>query len=145
MYCSLLTEIRKHRLTTRFSHQNNFWVVKSNSSDIVNTVNPIKRDVSGVGAAGTTVRFTTDNPGMSTLPYFAFYRFSPWPKSSSHQALGSSTVTFSGTCRLVLPRSWHLASTISAMTSNLLQLGKRSALPIAPCLPTSNRLWISEI
>ncbi|KAG6847871.1 hypothetical protein H0H93_005319 [Arthromyces matolae] len=44
-------------------HGNNFWLIKSNSSDLVNTVNPIRRDVAGVGAAGTIVRFTTDNPG----------------------------------------------------------------------------------
>ncbi|KAG6913819.1 hypothetical protein DXG01_004111, partial [Tephrocybe rancida] len=32
-------------------------------SSLVNTVNPIRRDVAGVGAAGTTVRFQTDRPG----------------------------------------------------------------------------------
>ncbi|KAJ7148509.1 hypothetical protein C8R43DRAFT_952610 [Mycena crocata] len=47
---------------TRLLHRNNFWVIKSNGSDIVNTVNPIRRDVSGAGAEGTTVRFTTDRP-----------------------------------------------------------------------------------
>ncbi|KAK7024884.1 laccase 2 [Favolaschia claudopus] len=44
-------------------HGNNFWVIKSNGSDIVNEVNPIRRDVSGAGAGGTTLRFTTDRPG----------------------------------------------------------------------------------
>ncbi|KAJ7464445.1 Cu-oxidase-domain-containing protein [Mycena latifolia] len=44
-------------------HGNNFWVVKSNGSDITNEVNPIRRDVVGAGAGGTTVRFTTDKAG----------------------------------------------------------------------------------
>ncbi|KIK53297.1 hypothetical protein GYMLUDRAFT_250550 [Collybiopsis luxurians FD-317 M1] len=44
-------------------HGMNFWVVKSNSSDAVNTEDPIRRDVVGVGAAGTTLRFRTDKPG----------------------------------------------------------------------------------
>jgi len=44
-------------------HGNNFWVVKSMTSDVVNTLNPIKRDVAGVGGSGTTVRFRTDNFG----------------------------------------------------------------------------------
>ncbi|KAF5392985.1 hypothetical protein D9757_001165 [Collybiopsis confluens] len=49
-------------------HGMNFWVVKSNSSDAVNTVDPIRRDVTGVGAAGTTIRFRTDKPGKKNLP-----------------------------------------------------------------------------
>jgi iron transport multicopper oxidase len=44
-------------------HGSNFWLIKSNSSEIVNTVNPIRRDVAGVGAAGTTIRFVTNQPG----------------------------------------------------------------------------------
>ncbi|KAJ4474859.1 Cu-oxidase-domain-containing protein [Lentinula aciculospora] len=44
-------------------HGNNFWLIKSNSSQELNTENPIKRDVSGVGSTGTIVRFSTENPG----------------------------------------------------------------------------------
>lgn len=44
-------------------HGNNFWVVKSNSSDVMNLVNPPRRDVAAAGAAGATFRFVTDNPG----------------------------------------------------------------------------------
>lgn len=44
-------------------HGNNYWLIKSNSSDADLSANPIRRDVTGVGAAGTTVRFQTNNPG----------------------------------------------------------------------------------
>lgn len=44
-------------------HGNNFWVIKSNGSDTVNEVNPIRRDVVGAGAGGTTLRFSTDKAG----------------------------------------------------------------------------------
>jgi iron transport multicopper oxidase len=44
-------------------HGNNFWVVKSMTSNNTNTVNPIRRDVAGVGGSGTTIRFRTDNFG----------------------------------------------------------------------------------
>ncbi|RDB26311.1 Laccase-2 [Hypsizygus marmoreus] len=44
-------------------HGGNFWVVKSMSSSTANFVNPIRRDVAGVGGSGTTIRFRTDNPG----------------------------------------------------------------------------------
>ncbi|GLB40419.1 putative multicopper oxidase family protein [Lyophyllum shimeji] len=44
-------------------HGANFWVIKSMSSPDVNTVNPLRRDVVGVGGTGTTIRFRTDNPG----------------------------------------------------------------------------------
>ncbi|KAK7438178.1 hypothetical protein VKT23_018108 [Stygiomarasmius scandens] len=67
-------------------HGNNFFVVKSNSSDEINTQNPIRRDVTGVGAAGTTVRFTTDNPG----PWF-FHCHIFW-----HLQAGLATVMASG-------------------------------------------------
>jgi iron transport multicopper oxidase len=67
-------------------HGNNFWLIKSNSSSLVNTVDPIRRDVAGVGAAGTTVRFTTDNPG----PWF-FHCHIFW-----HMQAGLATVMASG-------------------------------------------------
>ncbi|KAK7047578.1 hypothetical protein VNI00_006346 [Paramarasmius palmivorus] len=67
-------------------HGNNFWVVKSNSSDVINTENPIKRDVVGVGAAGTTLRFSTANPG----PWF-FHCHIFW-----HLQAGLATVMASG-------------------------------------------------
>jgi len=44
-------------------HGMNFWVVKSMSSPNTNTINPIKRDVAGVGGSGTTLRFRTDGVG----------------------------------------------------------------------------------
>ncbi|KAF9446796.1 multicopper oxidase [Macrolepiota fuliginosa MF-IS2] len=53
-----------HRRATAFHlHGNNFWLIKSNFSDVINEVNPIRRDVAPVGSAGTIVRFRTDNPG----------------------------------------------------------------------------------
>ncbi|KAF5334172.1 hypothetical protein D9758_014822 [Tetrapyrgos nigripes] len=67
-------------------HGNNFFVVKSNSSDEVNTENPIRRDVSGVGAAGTILRFRTDRPG----PWF-FHCHIFW-----HMQAGLATVMASG-------------------------------------------------
>jgi len=67
-------------------HGNNFWLIKSNSSDVINNVNPIRRDVAAVGAAGTIVRFTTDNPG----PWF-FHCHIFW-----HLQAGLATVMASG-------------------------------------------------
>ncbi|EEB92786.1 hypothetical protein MPER_08655, partial [Moniliophthora perniciosa FA553] len=67
-------------------HGNNFWVIKSNSSDVVNTIDPIRRDVVGVGAAGTTLRFSTANPG----PWF-FHCHIFW-----HMQAGLATVMASG-------------------------------------------------
>ncbi|KAG6897167.1 hypothetical protein C0992_003673 [Termitomyces sp. T32_za158] len=46
---------------------NNFFLVKSNTTDVVNVVDPIRRDVAGVGAEGTTLRFVTDRPGEQPL------------------------------------------------------------------------------
>ncbi|KAG6905790.1 hypothetical protein DXG01_000715 [Tephrocybe rancida] len=66
-------------------HGNNFWLIKSNSSSLVNTVNPIRRDVAGVGAAGTTVRFQTNRPG----PWF-FHCHIFW-----HMQAGLATVMVS--------------------------------------------------
>ncbi|KAF7370186.1 Laccase 2 [Mycena sanguinolenta] len=44
-------------------HGGNFWVIKSNGSDIVNEVNPIRRDVAAAASGGTILRFTTDHAG----------------------------------------------------------------------------------
>ncbi|KAF8890409.1 Cu-oxidase-domain-containing protein [Infundibulicybe gibba] len=44
-------------------HGNNFQVIKSMTSPDLNVVNPIRRDVVGVGGSGTTIRFRTDNAG----------------------------------------------------------------------------------
>lgn len=44
-------------------HGNNFWVIQSMSAPDINTVNPIRRDVVGVGGSGTIIRFRTDNAG----------------------------------------------------------------------------------
>ncbi|KAJ7936128.1 hypothetical protein B0H13DRAFT_2304200 [Mycena leptocephala] len=41
----------------------NFWVVKSNGSDIINT-NPIRRDVDITGNDNIILRFRTDKPGQ---------------------------------------------------------------------------------
>ncbi|KAJ7123991.1 Cu-oxidase-domain-containing protein [Mycena crocata] len=41
-------------------HSSNFWVIKSNGSDIINEVDPIRRDTVAAGAGGTTIRFRTD-------------------------------------------------------------------------------------
>ncbi|KAG6901796.1 hypothetical protein C0995_007822 [Termitomyces sp. Mi166 len=63
-------------------HGNNFWVIKSMSSPDINTVNPLRRDVVGVGGSGTTIRFRTDNAG----PWF-FHCHIFW-----HKAAGLATV-----------------------------------------------------
>ncbi|KAG7093231.1 hypothetical protein E1B28_006917 [Marasmius oreades] len=44
-------------------HGMNLWVVKPDSGTVNNTVNPIIRDTTGSGAAGTVVRFRTDKVG----------------------------------------------------------------------------------
>nr|QPA20093.1 laccase 10 [Amylostereum areolatum] len=67
-------------------HGNNFWVVKSNSSDVVNTVNPIKRDTVAVGAAGTTIRFRTDHPAPAFFHCHIFW----------HKQAGLASVLASG-------------------------------------------------
>ncbi|KAJ7776371.1 Cu-oxidase-domain-containing protein [Mycena metata] len=41
----------------------NFWVIKSNGSDIINTLNPIRRDVVITGNGTIILRFRTDKPG----------------------------------------------------------------------------------
>nr|AGO04563.1 laccase 8 [Lentinula edodes] len=56
-------------------HGNNFWLVKSNTTDVVNTANPIRRDVAGVGAEGTIVRFSTNNPGPWFFHCHIFWHF----------------------------------------------------------------------
>jgi iron transport multicopper oxidase len=68
-------------------HGNNFWVVKSNNSAEINTVNPIRRDVSGAGLGGSIFRFTTDRPG----PWF-FHCHIFW-----HMSAGLGAVFASGT------------------------------------------------
>nr|BAE53770.1 hypothetical protein [Termitomyces sp. NS/Mg] len=67
-------------------HGNNFFVVKSNSSDLVNTVNPLRRDVTGVGAAGVIVRFITNRPGTWFFHCHIFW----------HMQAGLATVMASG-------------------------------------------------
>ncbi|KAJ7843746.1 Cu-oxidase-domain-containing protein [Mycena olivaceomarginata] len=44
-------------------HGMNFWVIKSNGSNIINTVNPIRRDVCNTGNGTIILRFRTDKPG----------------------------------------------------------------------------------
>ncbi|KAJ7053573.1 Cu-oxidase-domain-containing protein [Mycena amicta] len=56
-------------------HGMNFWVVKSNGSDIVNTVNPIRRDVAITGNGNLIVRFRTDKPGPWFFHCHIFYHF----------------------------------------------------------------------
>jgi len=57
-------------------HANNFWVVKSNSTAEINTLNPIRRDVSGAsGSGGTIVRFRTDRPGPWFFHCHIFWHF----------------------------------------------------------------------
>ncbi|KAF8890675.1 Cu-oxidase-domain-containing protein [Infundibulicybe gibba] len=66
-------------------HGGNFHVVKSMSSPDVNVINPIRRDVVGVGGSGTIIRFRTDNPG----PWF-FHCHIFW-----HMQAGLATVMLS--------------------------------------------------
>ncbi|KAJ6480929.1 Cu-oxidase-domain-containing protein [Mycena sanguinolenta] len=56
-------------------HGNNFWLIKSNASDTLNEVNPIRRDVAGAGSGGTVVRFTTDKPGPWFFHCHIFWHF----------------------------------------------------------------------
>jgi len=56
-------------------HGMNFWVVKSNGTDVFNTVNPIRRDVSVTGQTNLVVRFTTDKPGPWFFHCHIFYHF----------------------------------------------------------------------
>ncbi|KXN92680.1 Laccase-2 [Leucoagaricus sp. SymC.cos] len=58
-------------------HGNNFQVVKSMSSNVTNTINPIRRDTVAVGGSGTTIRFNTDNAG----PWF-FHCHIYWHKQA---------------------------------------------------------------
>ncbi|PBK89031.1 Cu-oxidase-domain-containing protein [Armillaria gallica] len=44
-------------------HGMDFWVIKSNTTEEINTVDPIKRDTVAAGAAGSIIRFRTDRPG----------------------------------------------------------------------------------
>ncbi|KAJ7610575.1 Cu-oxidase-domain-containing protein [Mycena polygramma] len=56
-------------------HGNNFWVVKSNDSSVINTVDPIRRDVAAAGNGGTILRFTTDKPGPWFFHCHIFWHF----------------------------------------------------------------------
>ncbi|KAJ7187237.1 Cu-oxidase-domain-containing protein [Mycena filopes] len=56
-------------------HGMNYWVIKSNGSDIVNTINPIRRDVAVTGNGTLVVRFRTDKPGPWSFHCHIFYHF----------------------------------------------------------------------
>ncbi|KAJ7125986.1 Cu-oxidase-domain-containing protein [Mycena epipterygia] len=56
-------------------HGNRFWVIKSNASSEINTVNPIIRDVTAKGNGGTILRFTTDKPGPWFFHCHIFWHF----------------------------------------------------------------------
>ncbi|KAF8142645.1 Cu-oxidase-domain-containing protein [Mycena galopus ATCC 62051] len=56
-------------------HGMNFWVVKSNGSDIINTVNPICRDVDITGNGTIILRFRTDKPGPWFFHCHILYHF----------------------------------------------------------------------
>ncbi|KAJ7251872.1 Cu-oxidase-domain-containing protein [Mycena rebaudengoi] len=56
-------------------HGMNFWVVKSNGSDIINTVNPIRRDVCNTGNGTIILRFRTDKPGPWSFHCHIMYHF----------------------------------------------------------------------
>ncbi|KAJ6592846.1 Cupredoxin [Mycena capillaripes] len=56
-------------------HGNNFWLVKNNNSDVINTVNPIIRDTAGTALGGMIVRFTTDKPGPWFFHCHIFFHF----------------------------------------------------------------------
>ncbi|KAJ7877345.1 Cu-oxidase-domain-containing protein [Mycena leptocephala] len=56
-------------------HGNNFWLVKNNDSDVINTVNPIIRDTAGTALGGMIVRFTTDKPGPWFFHCHIFFHF----------------------------------------------------------------------
>ncbi|KAJ7893991.1 Cu-oxidase-domain-containing protein, partial [Mycena leptocephala] len=56
-------------------HGMNFWVIKSNGSNIINTVNPIRRDVCNTGNGTIILRFRTDKPGPWSLHCHIAYHF----------------------------------------------------------------------
>ncbi|KAJ6540866.1 Cu-oxidase-domain-containing protein [Mycena vulgaris] len=56
-------------------HGQNFWLVKSNSTDTVNTVDPIKRDTAAAGANGMTLRFRTDKAGPFQFHCHIFWHY----------------------------------------------------------------------
>ncbi|KAF8187933.1 Cu-oxidase-domain-containing protein [Mycena galopus ATCC 62051] len=56
-------------------HGMNFWVIKSNGSDIINTVNPIRRDVCNTGNGTIILRFRTDKPGPWSFHCHIMYHF----------------------------------------------------------------------
>ncbi|KAJ6617294.1 Cu-oxidase-domain-containing protein [Mycena sp. CBHHK59/15] len=56
-------------------HGNNFWLIKNNNSDVINTVNPIIRDTAGTASGGMIVRFTTDKPGPWFFHCHIFFHF----------------------------------------------------------------------
>ncbi|KAJ6536430.1 Cu-oxidase-domain-containing protein [Mycena vulgaris] len=56
-------------------HGQNFWLVKSNSTDVINTVNPIKRDTAAAGANGMILRFRTDKAGPFHFHCHIFWHY----------------------------------------------------------------------
>ncbi|KAJ7062268.1 laccase subfamily 2 [Mycena amicta] len=56
-------------------HGMQFWVVKSNSTNTINTVNPIRRDVVITGNNTLIIRFRTDKPGPWPFHCHILYHF----------------------------------------------------------------------
>ncbi|KAJ7685843.1 Cupredoxin [Mycena rosella] len=56
-------------------HGQNFWLVKPNTTDVINTVNPIKRDTAAAGANGMILRFSTDKPGPFHFHCHIFWHY----------------------------------------------------------------------
>ncbi|KAJ6558759.1 hypothetical protein DFH09DRAFT_1317025 [Mycena vulgaris] len=44
-------------------HNQNFWLIQSNSTDNISTANLIKRDTAAAGASGMILRFRTGKAG----------------------------------------------------------------------------------
>ncbi|KAJ7686168.1 Cu-oxidase-domain-containing protein [Mycena rosella] len=56
-------------------HGQNFWLIKPNSTDVINTVDPIKRDTAAAGANGMILRFRTDKPGPFHFHCHIFWHY----------------------------------------------------------------------
>ncbi|KXN88347.1 Laccase-2 [Leucoagaricus sp. SymC.cos] len=117
--------------------QNNFWLIKSNSSDADLSANPIRRDVAAVGAAGTIIRFETNNPG----PWF-FHCHIFW-----HMQAGLATVMLQDIAnvgaRTRPNQAWQ--ELCPAVSFSIMIFQKQSALTLLCSTmlsrPTYNRSW----
>ncbi|KAJ6485209.1 Cu-oxidase-domain-containing protein [Mycena vulgaris] len=56
-------------------HGQNFWLIKPNSTDVINTENPLRRDTAAAGANGMILRFRTDKAGPFHFHCHIFWHY----------------------------------------------------------------------